>query len=83
MTDGDRADGCVIFGDAEGGAELSSAFRWDTEETGPESFVDGNLQDQQRGHSGINVPVGHGPTFFVLIRPALIRFGVAFQIRGL
>ena len=33
----------------------------DAEEAGAEALVDGGLQDQQRRHPGVDVPVGHRP----------------------
>src|SRR3546814_11950968 len=44
------------------------------------SLVDGCLQDQQRGHAGVDVPVGDRPA---LVGGGLVLLGVALQIDAL
>ena len=53
--------------------------RRDAEEAGAEALVDGRLQDQQRRHAGVDVPVGHRPA--VLVRSVQPLSGSAYRSR--
>ena len=46
----------------------------------PEALVDGRLEHQQRGHAGVDVPVGHRPAVLVAVGPALVGRGVAVEV---
>ena len=61
VADRHAADGPEVLGHAERLPERGQPLRRDAEEAGAQPLVDGGEQHQQRGHAGVDVPVGHRP----------------------
>ena len=58
-------------------------LRGHAEEAGAQPGVGGGLQDQQPRHRGVHVPERHRPAGLVAVGPALVRLGVAVEVRRL
>src|SRR5438552_15418085 len=78
VPDGDRPDGRVLRRNAERLAE--AGLIEDPEEHRAEPGVDGGLQDEERGHPDVDVPVRHRPPLLVTIDPAFVGEAVARQV---
>ena len=64
--------GSKLAGMSNASLSAGDPLRRHAEEAGPEPFVDGGEQDEQRGHRGVEVPVGHRPAGLVAVGPALV-----------
>src|SRR5438477_5572333 len=81
VPDGDRPDRGELRWNDERLAERSLVE--DPEEHRPEARVDRGLEDEQRGHPGVDIPVRRWPALLVLVRPAFVRQAVPRQVLAL
>jgi nucleotide-binding universal stress UspA family protein len=81
VADGDGPDRRVGLRHAERLPERRDPRREDPEEQGAEAGVDGRQQHQQRCHPRVDVPVRDGPERLPLVDHALVRLGVAVEVR--
>src|SRR3712207_917636 len=83
VADRHHADRPVGARDAERRPQCVHALGRDAEEARAQPLVDGGQQHQQRGHAGVDVPVGDRPPGLVPVGPALVRLGVPLEVGGL
>src|SRR5437667_12522358 len=81
VPDRDRPDGGVLLRDAERLAEPRLVE--DAEEHRAEPRVDRGLQDEQSGHTDVDVPIRHGPPLRIAIQSPLVREAVATLVGAL